>query len=312
MRRAEFCKFRNDRLVRSYDQHISIKGLKNDVVRRLFNTKEWRVQNKVLQREESNLSLRINFVFGIETYNQNNSVIALASPKRFLYFVSKIIVVYYPADNEQQFYRGHQFKVTAMVLLEDKVRVASGEAAFMASIHIWSTKTLETLRVIKTQHQWGVIELATYHNILLSFGLKEVKLEQEGKSEEAVFEKNIYCYQVIDYEKGLTIAVRQEKDLVHSLAIDPSDPLRFASCNDGRVTFWEVRFNLILKKKVCWLNGDTPTCCLFYQPSKGEPDLLVGTCAGTLGMISRRQHWTVFKKGEKEAKRINCLLLVRR
>lgn len=65
-----------------------------------------------------------------------------------------------------------------MVLLEDKVRVASGEAAFRAAIHIWNTKTLETLRIIKTNHRWGVIELATYHNILLSFGLKEVKLEQ--------------------------------------------------------------------------------------------------------------------------------------
>lgn len=83
-----------------------------------------------------------------------------------------------------------------------------------------------------------MIELATYHNILLSFGLKEVKLEQESKSEETIFEKNIYCYQVIDYEKGLTIAVRQEKDLVHSLAINPSDPFSFASCNDGRVAFW--------------------------------------------------------------------------
>lgn len=39
----------------------------------------------------------MNFVFGIETYNQNNNVIALSSPKRFLYFVSKIIVIYYPA-----------------------------------------------------------------------------------------------------------------------------------------------------------------------------------------------------------------------
>lgn len=63
---------------------------------------------------------------------------------------------------------------------------------------------------------------------------------------------------------------------------------------------------------MCWLNGDTPTCCLFYQPNKGEPDLLVGTCSGTLGMISRRQYWTIFKKGEKEAKRINCILLVKR
>lgn len=109
----------------------------------------------------------------------------------------------------------------------------------------------------------------------------------------------MYCYQVTDYEKGLSLATREEKDLVHSLAINPSDPLRFAACHDGRVTFWEVKFNIIIKRKVCWLAGDTPTCCVYYHPSKGDPDLLVGTCSGTLGMINREQYWTVFKKGEK-------------
>lgn len=29
-------------------------------------------------------------------------------------------------------------------------------------------------------------------------------------------------------------------------------------------------------------------------------------------MVSRSEHWTVFQRGEKQAKRINCLLLVRR
>jgi len=34
------------------------------------------------------------------------------------------------------------------------------------------------------------------------------------------------------------MAQREDKDLVHSLAIDPRHPNRFASCNDGRVVFW--------------------------------------------------------------------------
>lgn len=269
LRRAEFCRFRNDKLVRCYDQHIAVRGIKNEVIRRLFSTKEWRAGSRAQQLAESNLALRMSFVFGIETFSQNNSVIALAAPKRFLYFVSKLIVLYHPADNEQQFYRGHQFRVTAMVLLQDRVRVASAEAAFNASIHIWSTRTLETLRIIRTQHRWGVIELAAHQHVLLSFGFREARPEQEGRGEEAGPDRNIYCYQVIDYEKGLTIAVRQEKDLAHALAINPSNPLSFASCNDGRVTFWEVRFSLIIKRKVCWLGGDTPTCCRFYPPDRG-------------------------------------------
>lgn len=62
-----------------------------------------------------------------------------------------------------------------MILLQDKIRIASGEAAYRPTIHIWSTDTLETLRIIKTTHRWGIIEIATHRNILLSFGLREVK-----------------------------------------------------------------------------------------------------------------------------------------
>jgi WD40 repeat protein len=139
--------------------------------------------------EESNLHLKMNFVFGIETYNQNGSVIALSNPKRFLYFVSKIIVIYYPAENDQEFYRGHKFRVTSIVLLQDKVRVASGESAYRPAIHIWNTRTLETLRIIKSNHRWGIIELTTHQNILLSFGLKEIKYEEEvgPQNEETIF-----------------------------------------------------------------------------------------------------------------------------
>lgn len=67
LRRVEFCKFRNDKLVKNYDQHLSIKGIKNDIIRRLFksNINEWRIHNKTLRLEESNIHLKMNFVFGI-------------------------------------------------------------------------------------------------------------------------------------------------------------------------------------------------------------------------------------------------------
>ena len=100
--------------------------------------------------------------------------------------------------------------------------------------------------------------------------------------------------------------------MIHSMAINPLNPLHFATCSEGKVTFWEVSFHSIIKKKVCWLKDDAPTCCTYFNPKKGEPDLLVGTISGALGIITRRQHWNVFKKGEKESKRINCILLIKR
>lgn len=52
-RRVEFCKFNNDKLVRNYDQHINVKGIKNDVIRRLFksNLNDWRISNKVVRNQ---------------------------------------------------------------------------------------------------------------------------------------------------------------------------------------------------------------------------------------------------------------------
>jgi hypothetical protein len=38
LRRVEFCKFKNDKLMKNYDQHIAIKGIKNDIIRRLFKS----------------------------------------------------------------------------------------------------------------------------------------------------------------------------------------------------------------------------------------------------------------------------------
>lgn len=73
-----------------------------------------------------------------------------------------------------------------------------------------------------------------------------------------------------------------------------------------------MKFNSIIKRKICLIGGDTPTCCVYYSPSKGDPDLLVGTASGNFGMIARRQYWNIFKRGEKNAKRINCILVVKR
>ena len=63
------------------------------------------------------------------------------------------------------------------------------------------------------------------------------------------------------------------------------DPLRFVACTEGRVTFWGVTANTIVRQNVCIVQ-DTPTACLFFG-GKGEPDLLVGTKKGGIGMVVR-------------------------
>ncbi len=69
---------------------------------------------------EPSINLKLDYVFGVETYHKNNTVLALSDPKRFLYFSGKIIVIYSPALNNQAFYRGHRYRVTSIALVPDK------------------------------------------------------------------------------------------------------------------------------------------------------------------------------------------------
>ena len=63
------------------------------------------------------MNLKLDHAFGIQTFNKNNTVIALQNPKRFMYFISRLIVIYDPLLNSQMFYQGHKFKVTCLALL---------------------------------------------------------------------------------------------------------------------------------------------------------------------------------------------------
>lgn len=110
---------------------------------------------------------------------------------------------------------------------------------------------------------------------------------------------------------GKVIAERTINNLTHSFAINPNNPYIFATCNDKKVCFWEVKFNQILKRKVCYLNGENPSCCAYYVKGK-ETELLVGTSGGSIGLISKEQHWILFKKGLLNEKRINCILVIKK
>ena len=86
-------------------------------------------------------------------------------------------------------------------------------------------------------------------------------------------------------ENGHSIAYGKEKYFIQTLCIDPGNVLRFVSCAEGRVTFWSVVANTIVRRNICQI-PDTPTACLFYG-GRGEPDLLVGTKSGAIGMVVR-------------------------
>lgn len=108
--------------------------------------------------------------------------------------------------------------------------MASGECAYRPTIHIWSTKTLETIRIIQTVHRWGIIELATEDNILLSYGFVS-RPEQSEDIQLNYSNINTFSYQLTNYVTGEVLGTRTEKDIVHAMAINPVTRTEFATCS---------------------------------------------------------------------------------
>jgi hypothetical protein len=102
------------------------------------------------------------------------------NPKRFLYYVSKVVILYNPQSNSQQFYEGHKAKVTCLSLV-GKNEVASGEATYSPCIHIWNHCSLQTIRLINTGHQWGITHLVCQNDMVLSCGIEDKIIQSDDK-----------------------------------------------------------------------------------------------------------------------------------
>jgi WD40 repeat protein len=80
--------------------------------------------------------------------------------KHFIYYTSRLGVVFNPIKNKQEFYEGHRLKISAMTLHPLKSLIATGEVNVTPDIHVWNPQTLETLVVLTTLHKGGILHLA--------------------------------------------------------------------------------------------------------------------------------------------------------
>jgi hypothetical protein len=129
----------------------------------------------------------------------------VTEPKRFIYYVSRIVVLYNPQSNQQQFYTAHRAKVTCLCVLDGRM-AASGEAAFDPCVYVWNYDTLRTVRVVKTGHQWGITHLAGQGDVLLTVGVEE-KYQGEDKLEER--ENLTFSVQLSSVSTGRALCFRK-------------------------------------------------------------------------------------------------------
>lgn len=94
--------------------------------------------------------------------------------EELIYFVANVVILLNPNICKQRFYIHHELEVICCAVSnQDGSLVATGELGKEPSIHIWDSRTLETLKVLKGIHKTGVhlIQFSNDDSMIISCSL---------------------------------------------------------------------------------------------------------------------------------------------
>ena len=58
---------------------------------------DWKsINNHCDMTKAPSLSLKLDYVLGVETFNKRNTIVTISDPFRIVYFVSNVIIVFNP------------------------------------------------------------------------------------------------------------------------------------------------------------------------------------------------------------------------
>mmetsp|Transcript_9178 Transcript_9178/g.8080 ORF Transcript_9178/g.8080 Transcript_9178/m.8080 type:complete len:293 (+) Transcript_9178:674-1552(+) len=219
----------------------------------------------------------------------------------FVYFVSRIGIVYNPNHNKQKFYQGHKYKITCQASHPSRLIIATGESAPSPSIHIWNILTLEPLKIVKTDHKNGILTMSFSHDgvLLASCG----------------FDK-FFSIQVTNWKTNEILGFRNSDSApILELGFHSFDRYEFTSIGYNNVAVWKIDGKSLLRKDWIFINspnleGVMPyiTCFSYinYQIGKNyQSDIIVGDNFGTVGLVSGGKYYPL--KKEAHAAMINCI-----
>ena len=62
--------------------------------------------------------------------------------------------------NKQSFYQGHAVKISCIAVHPTLPIIATGEVKTRPTVHVWDAETLETIAILQTSHEGGVMYVA--------------------------------------------------------------------------------------------------------------------------------------------------------
>ena len=149
--------------------------------------------------------------------------------KHFIYYSSRLGIVFNPIKNKQDFYEGHKFKISALALHPKKSIVATGEVNMNPEIHVWDPQTLETLAVLSTSHKGGIL-----HLWFSGDGLKVISVGMDAT----------FSIQVFQWSQQRWITFRNTGKLpIFWVKADPFDYNRFMVWGYQHIAQWTLNGN---------------------------------------------------------------------
>ena len=94
--------------------------------------------------------------------------------RTYISFISRIGIVVTESDlTNQIFYQGHEEKISCIAIHPNKLVVATGEASFNPTIHVWLSHNCQQVSVLKTYHKVGISCVRFTHsdNLIISLSV---------------------------------------------------------------------------------------------------------------------------------------------
>ena len=261
------------------------------------------ILNENINKKSINEIIRmLNFS---EIYNSpNTSTIHKNCSKKIIYYLSRYVIIYNPFNSVQKIYQGHKNKISCIAINSKNNLVASGEVTTHPLILIWNVNTFETINIIKTGHQQGILylEFSCNDKYIISVGFGQ-----------------IFSIQVFMVKYGITPCFINIGNFpIFCLKTFNTNDNKFITMGYRNITVWKIEGTLLKIKKQIQTEEIKSTekekeakiflCCDLMDYTLGnsiETDIIIGSNFGDISGICCNKY--ILLKSDAHEGAINCL-----
>ncbi|PFX18604.1 Echinoderm microtubule-associated protein-like 6 [Stylophora pistillata] len=187
-----------------------------------LSKEEQQKEDSVPRQRPPSQGLKLEFVFGYRGYDCRNNLFYTQSGE-VVYHVAALGIVY-NRDHKQRFYNAHTDDILCLCIHPVRDVVATGQVGRDPAVHVWDAVKMETLAILKGQHERGVCA---------------VDFSGDGKKLASVGLDDNHVIVVWDWKKGEKLATtRGHKDKIFVIKWNPQNPDLLVTAGMKHIKFW--------------------------------------------------------------------------